>query len=502
MVNASASSASIIEADADAIVVALHKHGDGIRVNADAAAVPDDVRQLLDQAFDTLGAGSAAGDITVVPSPAPIRARLVIGTALGPQRSDLGWHEQLRRAAGAAARASRSHASVAYALPTTSPQEIAAVLEGALLGAYTFDTFRTTTAKPAKTETVQLLGVSADDADARDAVARATGIDGAVRFCRDLVNTPPGHLRPTHFAERVRTAAESVGLDCEVIDSQRLHAEGSGGILAVGQGSSDPPCLIRLGYRHPGATASLALVGKGITFDSGGLSLKPPKSMETMKCDMSGAAAVAATLLALAALKPAVNVTGWLAVAENMPGGSAQRPGDVIAMYGGTTVEVLNTDAEGRLVMGDALVRAAREEPNALIDIATLTGAQMIALGMTTAGVMGNHSQLRDRICQVGHEAGEALWPMPLPPELRPSLDSPVADLKNIGEPNNGGMLTAGLFLQEFVPDTVPWGHIDIAGPAFNSSGPSGYLPKGGTGFGVRTLVGVAESLAAGSLLA
>lgn len=496
MIKASVSQSSIADIDADAVVVALHQRDGDVRVSAAAGAVPDEIRDQLDLVFAAVGAGSGPGETTVIPSPAPIKAPIVVGTGLGPARPDLAGHEILRRAAGAAARASRQHANLVYALPVEDPADVAGVLEGAMLGAYSFDEFRTTTAKPTRTARVTLVGVDAPAGIGE----RAAVLSRAVAFCRDLVNTPPGHLRPSSFAQRICAEAQVAGLDCDVIEAEHLAAEGYGGILAVGQGSSDAPRLIRLSYRHTDAKAHLALVGKGITFDSGGLSLKPPKSMETMKCDMSGAAAVAGTLLALARLKPAVNVTGWLAVAENMPGGSAQRPGDVITMFGGKTVEVLNTDAEGRLVMGDALVRAAQDEPDALIDIATLTGAQVVALGATTAGVMGNDPLLRTRIVEAGRAAGESLWGMPLPPELRASLDSPIADICNIGDRMNGGMLTAGLFLQEFVPSGTPWGHIDIAGPAFNSAGPSGYTPKGGTGFGVRTLVAVAEAMADGSL--
>jgi leucyl aminopeptidase len=487
---------SLTQTEADAAVVALHRQDDRIRVRAEPDAVPDDVRQSLEHLFSAVGAGTGLGDTTVVPSPAPLQAGVVIGVGLGGPRPDLADAEVLRRAAGAAARAGRSFASLALALPAADQAQATAVLEGAILGGYSFDAFRTSSAKPTQTTSLTVLAAGIDS----DAVAHTAQRAAAVNLCRDLVNTPPGDLRPSAFTDRVRAAAQAAGIEVSVIDADQLRSEASGGILAVGQGSADPPRLIRMSYRPQGASAHLALVGKGITFDSGGLSLKPPKSMETMKCDMSGAAAVASALIAVAAEGLPIAVTGWLAVAENMPSGTAQRPGDVIAMYGGTTVEVLNTDAEGRLVMGDALVRAARERPDALLDIATLTGAQMVALGMTTAGVMGNHAGLRDGICAVGREAGEALWPMPLPPDLRPTLDSPVADLANVGDRNNGGMLTAGIFLQEFVPDDVPWGHIDIAGPAFNTSGASGYTPKGGTGFGVRTLVAVARAMADGSL--
>jgi leucyl aminopeptidase len=498
VVQCAISESSLVQSEADAVVVVLHRHENEVRVQAEASAVPDEVRQHLERLFTAVGAGTGFGETTLVPSPAPVPAGVVIGVGLGAPRPDLAGPELLRRAAGAAARAGRNYASLAFALPAGGLPEAVAMLEGALLGGYSFDEFRTTTAKPTMTTAVTILGVPGGGA--AEVADRTAALVASVNFCRDLVNTPPGHLRPSAFTDRVVAAAVSAGLDVTVLDAERLQADGSGGILAVGQGSSDAPRLIRLSHAPANARAHLALVGKGITFDSGGLSLKPPKSMETMKCDMSGAAAVAAALLAIAAEHLDVAVTGWLAVAENMPSGTAQRPGDVITMFGGTTVEVLNTDAEGRLVMGDALVRAAQEHPDALIDIATLTGAQMVALGLTTAGVMGNHDRLRAGVCDVGHDIGEALWPMPLPPELRASLDSPVADLANIGDRNNGGMLTAGLFLKEFVPTDLPWAHIDIAGPAFNSGAASGYTPKGGTGFGVRTLVGVARRMAAGSL--
>ena len=496
MVEVSVSTSSIVEAEVDAIIVGLQRHGDEVRIAADPAAVPDEVRQRLDEGFAAVHAGANVGDTTLLPSPAPVRAAVVIGIGLGTPRTDIADHEILRRAAGAGARAGRQFERLGLALAVHGTTEVVAVLEGALLGGYSFDAFRTSTAKPTKTTSISVLGVE----QANEVAAGAAAVAGAVAFARDLVNTPPGALRPSAMTEQVLATLEPLGIECEVIDAARLREEGSGGILGVGQGSSDEPRLIRLTYRHPGARSHLALVGKGITFDSGGLSLKPPKSMETMKYDMSGAAAVAGTFVGLGRLRPVVNVTGWLAVAENMPGGRAQRPGDVISMYGGKTVEVLNTDAEGRLVMGDALVRAAAEEPDALIDIATLTGAQVVALGATTAGVMGNHDLLRSRIQEIGYEVGESLWPMPLPPELRPSLDSTVADIANIGDRTNGGMLTAGLFLQEFVPEDVPWGHLDIAGPAFSTTA-TGYTPKGATGFGVRTLLGVAVALAGGVLL-
>jgi leucyl aminopeptidase len=268
----------------------------------------------------------------------------------------------------------------------------------------------------------------------------------------------------------------------------------------VGKGSSHPPRLVRLEYAPEGAAMVLALAGKGITFDSGGLSLKPAKSMETMKCDMGGAAAVLAAMQAIAVLRLPVKVVGYLPLAENMPGGTAQRPSDVLTVYGGTTVEVANTDAEGRLVLADALARSAADRPDVLIDVATLTGAQVVALGPRLGAVMSNDDALREAVVKAAARAGEPMWPMPLPAELRKGLDSSVADLVNVAPERHGGMLVAGLFLREFVPEGVRWAHLDIAGPAFNSDDPHGYTPKGGTGAATRTLIQLAQDAAEGRL--
>jgi leucyl aminopeptidase len=286
----------------------------------------------------------------------------------------------------------------------------------------------------------------------------------------------------------------------EVLDEHELREGGYGGLTGVGQGSTRPPRLVRLSYTHPEAAKTVAFVGKGITFDSGGLSLKPPKSMETMKSDMGGAAATLAATAAIAELGLPVNVVGYMCLAENMPGGAAQRPSDIITIYGGKTVEVLNTDAEGRLVMADALARSGADNPDLVVDIATLTGAASVALGRRTAGVMGSSEAVAGEVAAVMREAGEPAWAMPLPEELRKGLDSPVADLANVSGDRNGGMLVAGLFLREFVPDGVAWAHLDIAGPAFNETSPYGYTPKGGTGAAVRALVAIAAETAAGRL--
>jgi leucyl aminopeptidase len=324
-------------------------------------------------------------------------------------------------------------------------------------------------------------------------------VTAGVATVRDLVNTPAGHLHPKDLADAAVRLATKSGLEVEVLDERALRRRGYGGILGVGQGSANPPRLVRIAYRPARPTAHLALVGKGITFDTGGLSIKPPLGMEWMKSDMGGAAAVIAATVAIAQLRVPLSVTTYAPLAENMPSGSATRPSDVLTMYGGRTVEVLNTDAEGRLVLADALVRAAEDEPDVVVDLATLTGAQLVALGTRVAGVMGNDDTTRDLFHRAASDAGEATWPMPLPEELRKGLDSQVADLTNHDPGRMGGMLVGGLFLREFVADDLPWVHVDLAGPAFNKEDAYGYTPRGGTGYGVRTLVTLAELIAGGN---
>ena len=266
-----------------------------------------------------------------------------------------------------------------------------------------------------------------------------------------------------------------------------------GGVLGVGQGSDQGPRFLKLTYSPAGARGKpLAFVGKGVVFDSGGLSLKTGSGMETMKCDMSGGAAVVAAMSALKALGVKQRVYGYVPLVENMPSGHAIRPGDVLRIRNGKTVEVLNTDAEGRLILADALSLASEDKPAAVIDLATLTGACVVALGEKIAGVMGNDDEWIDQVRDAADRVGERVWPLPLPTDYRKGIESPIADIKNVG-PREGGAITAGLFLQEFVADDLPWVHLDIAGPAF-LSGEDGYLPKGGTGFGVRTLLELAST--------
>jgi leucyl aminopeptidase len=305
---------------------------------------------------------------------------------------------------------------------------------------------------------------------------------------------------PEWLADQCVAVAADTGLDVEVWDEARLAADGFGGILAVGRGSARPPRLVRLGYEPAGATRHLVLVGKGITFDSGGLSLKPPDAMTPMKTDMSGAAAVIGTMSALQSLGVGVRVTALLPIAENMPGADATRPGDVVRHYGGRTSEVLNTDAEGRIVLADALAYAtANLAPDAVVDIATLTGAATLGLGRRHGALFSNSPALTDALVAAGAAGGERLWPMPLVESYRSAIDSSVADLRNIGDPESkfgGGSITAALFLREFIGGTRPevdWAHLDIAGPA-RADGDEHEITKGATGFGVRVLLRWLES--------
>jgi len=494
------------QVEADAVVVGVIKESGRAVPVAGTKDVDGALGGSLAQTLATLGATGEAGEITKIPSAGRLAAPLIaaVGMDAPAGGGDATFDpEVLRRAAGAAVRGllqarppgSTEDMRIALALPARDSAEAAAVALGALLGGYSFRRYRSEPAPGAS------LTVLADASDTAQAVQRAQVLADAVALVRDLVNTPPSDLVPATFAARAEQVAADGGLAVTVLDEGALADGGYGGILGVGQGSVHPPRLVRLEHAPEGASRSLVLAGKGITFDSGGLSLKPAKSMEAMKSDMSGAAAVLGAIQAIAALRLPVRVVAYLPLAENMPSGSAQRPSDVLTMFGGTTVEVTNTDAEGRLVLADVLAASAADSPDIVIDVATLTGAQIVALGPRVGGVMSNDDGLREAVVDAARRVGEAMWPMPLPAELGKGLESAVADLTNLpADSRGGGMLVAGLFLQEFVPDGIRWAHLDIAGPAFNESAPYGYTPKGGTGAATRTLVQLAQDMADGRL--
>lgn len=492
----------------DALVLASRESADAATL-CEGHGLPQTTAGAVEQALSAVGAKGHTDEVIRLSAVTGVKAPLVVvvgtgsapTTVRGPQRADL--RERLRRAAGTGARALPGVSDAVFALGSTSAETVSAVAEGALLGGYSFQTFygtgKAATAK-APLRTAQVHGLKARSAEGKAVIGQVEAVATAVRYARDLVNTPPNVLYPESFAESVsRRAAQGVGkVKVEVWDVARLQAEGCGGILGVGQGSARGPRLVTMTYAPSRPQARLSFVGKGITFDSGGLCLKPGASMVTMKCDMGGAAAVASAVLALAELKVPVAVTGYLCLAENMTGDLAQRPGDVVTMRGGTSVEIINTDAEGRLVMADGLALASEQTPDAIIDIATLTGAAVVALGERTLGVMGNDEELIARVRAGAGAVGEPAWPLPLLEELRPTMDSPVADLKHTGDKSAGAMVAA-TFLAEFVGkdatgQQLPWAHLDIAGPAFNDKAAFGYTPKGGTGAGVRTLIELARS--------
>ncbi len=445
-------------------------------------------RPVIELAVD-LGASAELGKVTILPSASGVRL-ITVGLA-NPDFTP----SQVRRGIGAATRALAELAkttpvTVAISVDASDPELVKAAAEGAALGAYSFAKLSTTP----PTGGVSAIQVVSSAGGAKDAIEMARAISEGVLRTRDWVNTPANLLFPDSFATAAREDIKNSKIDIDVLDEKALERGGYGGILAVGGGSAHKPRLVRAEYHPRGAAQHLVLVGKGITFDTGGLNLKPAEGMYTMKSDMSGAAAVLNAIKAISDLGLNVWVTAYAAMAENMPGGESYRPSDVLTMYGGTTVENVNSDAEGRLVMADALARGAEDRPDLMIDIATLTGAAVIALGTRTAGLMASDDATADLILDAADEAGEDLWQLPIPDHLRKELDSKVADLKS-GGPRQGGALTAAAFLQRFVPEGTPWAHLDIAGPAFNEGNPYDDVPSGGTGAGVRTLVALAAAM-------
>jgi leucyl aminopeptidase len=364
---------------------------------------------------------------------------------------------------------------------------ISSTAEGILLGIYEFSKYKTSDTKEIRTKSVLFSSGGVKDSGFNEEIEFAQLISESVNMARDLVNEPPVYLTPSKLAEIASQIAKEGGLKCEIFDYSEIEKRGMAGLMAVSSGSEEPPRFMHLTYepqKKPRKT--IAVVGKGITFDSGGLCLKPPDSMRTMKMDMGGSAVVLGVMKAIAELKPNVRVHGLIASSENMTGGRAYKPDDVIKAYNGKTIEVINTDAEGRIVLSDALSYAVELKVDEIVDLATLTGACMVGLGSYTAGVMGNDQKLIDKIRGASDAVGEKTWQLPMDDELRAEISSDVADIKNAGS-RMGGAITAAMFLENFVGD-VPWVHIDIAGPAFMEK-QSEWTPKGGTGFGVRTII-------------
>jgi leucyl aminopeptidase len=488
----------------DVLVVGVLQGNKGPSLAPGGEAVAEAFGRRLKPMLSTLGVKGKAGQTTTIPSGGTVKAGVVVLVGLGEEVTP----GAVRRAAGAAARAVTNAASVGLALPAEEPVLVSAVVEGWALGSYSFEEYRTRSPQDRPGEVV-LLSEGARKQEYVEAFEQAQVVAAAVARTRDWVNTPAGDLTPGAFADTVVAAnggrrpsgkGGRTAVQVKVMDEKELEAAGCGGILGVGRGSSSPPRMVRLTYKPAGATAHLALVGKGITFDSGGLSIKPGSSMATMKLDMAGAAAVVNATLAIAELGLPVAVTTYAPMAENMISGNATRPGDVLTMYTGKTVEVLNTDAEGRLILADALGHAVEAEPDLVVDVATLTGACVVALGDRVTGVFGNDEAAIERVLAASETAGEAMWHMPIPDEMRDKVrgNSKIADLAQHNTERWGGASYAAAFLREFV-GSVPWVHLDIAGPAFNEKGAYGHVLPGGTGVAVSTLVALASDMAAGA---
>ncbi|GAB3488800.1 leucyl aminopeptidase family protein [Flexivirga lutea] len=488
----------VAKSKSDALVVLAVQDGEHAQVAA-TPALAAETREHLDAGLLTLSASGAADEVIKLAGVPGVAGQVVVtgsGLAGTPTDDDA---EALRRAAGAAVRALSGKAeTITVAFPAGSPTQVTAVAEGALFGSYAFTSYKSNGAGGKAVAKITVLTSLAKDKAVKAGVQQAQVVADERAWAQDLVNTPPLDLYPESFAAAVKEHFAGSKVKVKILDEKALAKESCGGLIGVGRGSARPPRMVVLSYEPARAKSHLAFVGKGITFDSGGLCIKPAEGMITMKCDMAGAAAVAAATAAIAELGLPVAVTTYLCLAENLTGSDAQRPGDVLTMPNGRTVEVINTDAEGRLVMADGLALASRQEPDLLIDVATLTGAAVLSLGTRTAAVLGNVDAARDEVVAAAADAGEDLWPIPLLQHLRSGMKSLVADTKHTGA-RQGGMIVAALFLQDFVGEDadgspLPWAHLDIAGPAYSTDDAYGYVGKGASGYGVRTLVQLAQS--------
>ena len=484
----------------DLVVIGVARTAEGDLVACPGA---EDVAEAYGRRFKpmlaSLGFRADRGEVLRVPTNGVIRSGQLLLVGLGAR--DALSLEGVRRAAGTAARNIGNAASVALALPAADADHVRAVADGFLLGTYSFTRFKSRSDESAVAE-VSVLTDAARRQDVVAALETARVVADLVHRARDWVNTPPNELTPEVFASEVtdlvkqRSGRGKPKLGVEVLGPDELADLGCGGILAVGLGSANPPRMVKLTWAPAGARASVALVGKGITYDSGGLTIKPGSSMATMKYDMGGAAAVIAATFAVAALELPVAVTCYAPMAENMVSGTAMRPGDVLTMANGKTVEVTNTDAEGRLILADALALAAAEEPDSILDVATLTGPCITALGEKVAGLFGD-DQTTGAVAAAAEASGEMLWRLPIPDETREAVctESKLADVLQHNWVRWGSALFAAAFLEQFV-DARPWAHLDIAGPAWNTGGPWGHVPAGGTGYAISTLVEYVAALA------
>lgn len=466
------------EISCDALVVASFAADDGPALSGAGAELDRALDGRLSEHLRAISFKARVGDVTLVPTLGRLRAQTVAVAGLGPR--DGAGPNEVRRAAGAAARRLSERSTIACSLHDSVDGAAAAAAEGIALGAYRFAGYKS---KPRadKLQRALLPGAGVADTERGGALADATIL------ARDLTNEPASTMTPDALAQRARDMADAHGLECAVTDERGLEERGFGGVIAVGKGSEQPPRLIELRHRPDGARGRVVLVGKGVTFDSGGLTLKQLTSMAAMKTDMAGAAAVIGAMSALPRVGVSLDVTAIVPAVENMPDGGALRPGDVVTHYGGRTSEILSTDAEGRLILGDALAYACEMEPDAVVDVATLTGAISIALGPRAGGLFSNDDALRAELEEAGRRAGQLLWPMPLIDEYLRDGESDVADRRNSGV-SGGGAIYAALFLRAFVRRGVPWAHLDVAGMA-RSERDYDEVSKGATGVPTRALL-------------
>jgi len=465
-------------------VVAVQELSKGIQLTK----VASDVSSLAKHDLAALGASAKLESISRVAAPSGAVFALI---GVGSEKLN---ENSARELGGSIARGLFDLEELIIDLGPVSKATLLALVEGVMLGNYEFNGQKSKVNQ--KKVLLSKVTFIAGEKLSGSEVEQLQILSSAVNMTRDLVNTPPNLMYPAAMVKSVQSQIKGLPISATVWDEKALAKDGFGGILAVGMGSSRPPRLVKLEYKPKGAKKHLALVGKGITFDTGGLSLKPAESMVGMKYDMTGAATSFQAIIAMAKLGLPLKVTAWLCLAENMPSGTAQRPDDVIKIRNGKSVEVLNTDAEGRLVLADGLSAAAETNPDLIVDVATLTGAATIALGNRYAGLMGDSGAVK-LVEKAADTSGELVWHMPQPKELRALLNSDVADIANVKIGNRaGGMLIGGLFLREFVPKGIEWAHLDIAGPADNSGAAYGYTPKGGTGAYVRTLISLGQGLA------
>lgn len=477
---------ALTKVTSDILVVPLlqgEQQGESVRT-LDAA-----LAGTLQQQIKHSGFTAKEGETLVFPTHGrlPSRTLLLLGVGTTVTLESDTWRRCAARAHREAKGQGAKQLAWYFSKDCQSEEQLAAVVEGTCLAAYSFEKYKSEKNGKATVDTLTLAGAELRSTSAlTKALDLAQQVIPGVFLARDLINEPASVSTPTYLADHAAKILRRNGIKGEIWGPAKIKAANMAGLLAVARGSVEEPRFIKLVYTPTGKPKKkIALVGKGLTFDSGGLSLKPAKSMETMKHDMSGGATVLGVMSVISHLKPQVQVTGYVPATENMPSGTAQKPGDIIRYKNGKTVEVLNTDAEGRLILADALIQAVNDKPDVIIDLATLTGACVVALGSQIAGVFSNNPELSEALIRCGKETGEQLWPLPLVKEYKDDIKSTIADIKNTGS-GNAGAIAAALFLQEFVGG-VPWAHLDIAGPAFSEKD-SSYIAKGGTGFGVRTL--------------